>query len=708
MKEKPTNKSKVFTDPIIYTKNLVNGTMVVVDTKTTIRFLDKSTLKVLKGFKTGIHHIWYKNKIVSFSDDGNYFATVSQEAKFSTLYDSNTKKIIAKVERHHGGVSCVAIDPKGKYFFSCGEDGKTFVTDIKSAKLSFTLPAHIDTINDICFSANNQLVATASYDRKISLFNFAVMTPVAKLKAHSAPVMKIHFLSNNRLFSVDKSGSAIIWDLSTKKVMIRLDGIHDEVRAVTANGKFLFLGTELGYIIVYELENYTQLSRNYAKYNASVSSLEFDGSRDKLIVGCENGELHLLYIYEGDAYLGELLKHKEYDAMSEYVQTRPLLLYTKPYVAMSKIWEKSLQQAKKLLQIGQQDKAEKLLSYFNSPAKKTIVKKMFQEYAEFGKFIVHIKKGNAALAYSLARKHPSYKESKFYMLMEEKWKKLFATAQKLAQEGKRKEDIYELFSQYRGISEKTRSIQEMVAKSELFVRLKNTIINRDFKVAFELIRVNPFLKEFEEYSKLLMYGDNLYISISKDIEAQNLHASIKSLRVLRDFPEYEEIAKNMIQDIENQSHFFKAVDDGDLKSAYTLLAKSESLENTPLGQKLINKWQNDLELAEEHAKNSDIEAIDTVFKEYKNISAKQMSLARIYAWAYINQIEYAIAQNKDKTSIEKGFKNYILSFGIDDHIISTFEIYEKKYGKSKLNLDALKKGSRSLWRSSMRVKNILE
>jgi len=38
----------------------------------------------------------------------------------------------------------------------------------------------------------------------------------------------------------------------------------------------------------------------------------------------------------------------------------------------------------------------------------------------------------------------------------------------------------------------------------------------------------------------------------------------------------------------------------------------------------------------------------------------------------------------------------------------TIFTFEKKYSKSKLVLDALKKGSRAMWRVSMRVINILE
>ena len=61
--------------------------------------------------------------------------------------------------------------------FSCGEDGLTFGVDIKSAQLAFTLPRHIDTINDIAFSKSGQWVATASYDKNIAIFNLITMTP---------------------------------------------------------------------------------------------------------------------------------------------------------------------------------------------------------------------------------------------------------------------------------------------------------------------------------------------------------------------------------------------------------------------------------------------------------------------------------------------------------------------------------------------------
>ena len=703
------NRIKIFSDPIIYTRKLTNTTWVVIDSESTIRYLDGATLAVVGGSKVGIKHNWYKNSVVSFCENGHYLATISPDTKHSRLYNANAKKVIAKVDRHHGGVSCVAVDPRGKYFFSCGEDGKTFVVDIKSSKLSFTLPHHADTINDIVFSQNNQLVATAGYDKQISIFNYAMMMPIVRLKAHSSPITKIHFLSHNRFFSIDRDGSAIIWDLNSKKIIKRLDGIHDTVRQVTANNKFLFLGTELGFIIVYDLETYEQISRKFIKFSSAITSLEFCITSEELIIGCENGELHFIYIYDGEKDLNDLLRNEEYDAMHHYVESHPILKYTKPYIILSSIWDKTVIKATELLQSAQKDKAKELFSPFsNTPSKKTIMKKMLQEYDEFDKFVMLVKKGKIALAYSLARKHPSYKKSRIYNALEERWRKLFAKAQVLALEPGGKDKVNELLSQYRGVSEKTKHIQEMVIKSEIFIRFKNAMARNEFKVAFELARVNQFLKEFNEYNLLISYGDALYIKVSKAMQTSDFHDSIKLLRILVDFPDFEAEARSMIKDIESQGKFLKAVEDEDLKTAYNLLANSSLLSNTPAGKKLLNKWQNDLDLAEVHAIQGDVIAIDAVLHDYKNISSKNMSLATIYTWAYINQIENAISNKKDRTIIERGFKSYILSFGFDDLIESTFEIFEKKYGESKLNIESLKKGSRDMWRVSMRVKNILE
>ena len=569
----------------------------------------------------------------------------------------------------------------------------------------------MDTVNDIAFSDNGQWVATASYDKKIILFNLAMMTPKHKLKAHAAAVTKLQFLSEHRLFSVDKNATSIVWDMYKGKVLARLQGVHDDVTQVTksSDDKFLFLGTVLGYILVYELESYQLLSRKYIKLNSSITSLLFDESSQQLIVGSGKGDVLFYSIYEGEEYLKELLQKKEYEAIQEYVENNPLLAYTKVYQLVTTLWEKTLQKAKQLLEDGDKKTAINLFSNFkNIPSKNKIMQKVMQEYGEYDKFAALVKQGKLALAYGMANMHPMYKDTKKYRFLEANWKKTFKLAQKYSLDPKGADRAREILAPYRGISEKTKLIQELLTKSEVYKRFRVAIGQKDFKIAFELIKQNSYLREFPEYDSLMNYADTLYIKSQEFINKGDTHAAIKLLRVLRDFSDFEEETKELMVEIENRQKFFNAITDDDMVSAYNILAIAEELQNTEEGHRLQEQWNSDLSIANAYAVEGDIKGIKTVLEKYMNISSKNMSLATVFGWCYMIQLEKAIKRKKDKYALENGIKNYILYFGLQDQILSFFEIFIKYYPDSKLNLELQTKGSINMWRPSMIINSILD
>jgi WD40 repeat protein len=321
------------------------------------------------------------------------------------------------MNRHQGEVSCVGMDAKNRYMFSGGDDGKTFAIDIHNGKLAFTLPMHIDTINDIVSSPNGNWIATASYDKNISLFNIATMTPKLKLRLHDSPVMKLKFIANNRLVSVDKNSVVFIWSVLGAKILANLQGVHDDVSQITLSkdNKFLFLGTSLGHIIVYDLKTYELIARSYVKQSSAITALEFNGWNNQLIVATANGDLCFYNIYEGEEYLKELLSQKKYDEIQKQSEINPFLAYTKIYELVSNLWEKTLAQAKLYLEKSDKKTALKLLNNFKDvPAKNSIIQKTMLEYADFDKFLFFAKQEKYPLAYGLANTHPMYKESKVY------------------------------------------------------------------------------------------------------------------------------------------------------------------------------------------------------------------------------------------------------------------------------------------------------
>jgi len=704
-------KSKGIGKAIVLLKILDDGKLLVVDNETTIRFFNKDDLSVIDGFRGNIKHQRYKTNVVQFSNDGEYFATLTSDCKASRLYNAKRKKLIAEVDRHHGEASCVGIDPLGRYMFSCGDDGKSFAIDIKSGKLVFTLPVHVDTVNDIAFSKNGNWVATCSYDRKISIFSLVTMTAKNKFKAHAAPVMKIRFLSKNRLISIDKNNTGIIWSVYNEKVLERLQGIHDDVSQMVTSqdDKFLFLGTALGYILLYDLDTYELLSRKYIKIASPITALEFDGEQHMLIIGTDDGTIMYYNIYEGEEKLKGLLQKKQFEAIQEEADLNPILSYTQIYNLTSNFWETTLEKAKIALQNGDKKTAETLFSSFKGiPSKNRIIQKTIADYADFEKFSKFAKEGKLVLAYGLANTYPVYKESKLYKALEVRWKKTFTQAQKYALDPKGAEKAKEIFAPYRGISEKTVLIQDLLTQGEVYKRFRVAIGQKDFKVCFELLKQHKFLKEFPEYDVLMKYADNLYIKSQEYINKGETHEAIKLLRVLSVFDDFKEEVKELMVDIESKQKFFTAMKDEDIASAYNMMAISEDLEDTPDGRKLLEQWNTDLSVANAHAVNGDSIGVQKALEKYMNISSKITAIGTVFAWCYMVQLEDKARENTSQSAIENGIKNFMLNFGLQDQIENFYNLFKQKYPSSKLTLEHLSKGSMKMWRPSMIVTSILD
>ena len=705
-------QSKSIAKPIILMKILETEELLVVDNETTVRFFDKDDLSLKSGFKAGVIHKHYSTPVVAFSNDAKYFALISADEKESKLFNTKSKKLIAKIDRHHGTVSAVAIDSLSRYMFSGGDDGKTFAVDVESGKLVFTLPPHADTINDIAFSQNGNWVATASYDRKISLYNLVTMTPKEKFKAHSAPVMKLKFFQKNKLLSIDKKSSAIIWDIYKGKVIKRLEGVHDDVSAVVVglNESLLFLGTKLGYIIVYSLDDeYTQISRNYIKITSPITTLEFDEDRNLLIIGTQDGFLMFYDIFEGESTLQEFLKSQELSSFQKVVDANPLLKYTQVYDLLANFWENSLLKAKEYLQRGEKKKAEALLQKFkHDSSKNRIIQKLMRDYEEYNKFLTYVKEGKIALAYSLANQYPIYKETQVYKDLENRWKKALAKAQKYALNPRTMQMAKDILAPYRGSSEKTMFIQDVLTKVDVYKRFTLAMANKQFRACSDLAKKYPFLRELPEYRSLMNYADSVYMKVNKLMNEKKFDAAAELVKVLENFEDFEEEAKELYHMLETKAQFFNALREKDYITAYALMDEDEELLETREGAILQKRWSEDISKANHYASLGDINGVRSVLKKYEVMPSKFMALATIYAFAYMVQLEDALASGIDQQTIEKGIKNYILDFGITEQIEDFFEKFKQKYPDTKLDLEILKKGSLSMWKPSKIVESILD
>ena len=101
---------------------------------------------VLLLFKVTLQHV----NGVSFSPDGKYVASCSWD-KTVKIWEVQTKKCVATLKGHTGGVFGVSFSPDGRYVASCSEDKTVKIWEVQTNKCVATLEGHTNTVNECEF-----------------------------------------------------------------------------------------------------------------------------------------------------------------------------------------------------------------------------------------------------------------------------------------------------------------------------------------------------------------------------------------------------------------------------------------------------------------------------------------------------------------------------------------------------------------------------
>ena len=698
-----------FASPILFLKILNDERVALIDASTNIRLLEQKTFSLSGGLKGHISHKDYKQKVTSLSSDLKYLISCHKENRELILIHLKDKKTFAKFHRHQGEISLITIDPLNRYVFSCGDDGKIFALDIKSGKLTFVLPKHNDRVNDVAFSSNGLWYISVGYDKKVIIFNLTTMKITHKLSLHSKPIMKTTFLDASRAISIDKDSTGIIFNIYDGTILARVDNIHDDVTALSSNGKFLFIGTALGYVILYELKEYKMLSRQFIKVNAYITQLEFNKTTNTLLLATSNGDLSSFNIYSGEDALRASLQKKNYKSIQNILSKNPLLVYTSAYIRFNNIWEETLKRAKDALEKGNLKRVDELFKDFKQiPSKHKIIQKLLEDFKDFDKFRTVIKNGKISLAYNILHMHPEFKETKAYHTLENQWKKKFLQAQEVLAQPRGLDRANDILKPYKGITEKTLSIQSLLKEHLIYNQFKKSIIKEEFKIVFEYAKLHPFLKEFPEYQEISNYALSLHKKALNSIQKREFNSAIKALTTLQNFTEFKEEATSLLANLKIDQTLFHSIEENNLQLAYEILDKNLQLYASDEGMVLQERWNNDVDRANAFALHANIKELNNLLNKYFNIPSRFLSLSTIYAYCYLTELELAVRLKKSALLIEKGIKKYILLFGLNHQIANFYTICKKYYPELDLDLKSLPSASSYTWRPNMIVNSIFQ
>jgi WD40 repeat protein len=142
---------------------------------------------------------------------------------------------------HTQRVLAVAISPDGKVLASASEDQTIKLWDLTTARLQRTLSGHSGHVRSVAFSPDGKLLASAGHDRTVKLWEVATGAERRTLTGHTDRLRVAFSPDGQILASAGADGTVTMWDAATGRA-IRTFRAHQGVAwgiAFSPDGKAL-------------------------------------------------------------------------------------------------------------------------------------------------------------------------------------------------------------------------------------------------------------------------------------------------------------------------------------------------------------------------------------------------------------------------------------------------------------------------------------
>jgi WD40 repeat protein len=182
---------------------------------------------------------------VAFSPDGKLLAAGSYGRV--TVWDLTAAKPAKVLTNVLGAVNDLRFSPDGKLLVVAGGQpsakGDLRVYQTADWKLSAVLAGHLDVVSGVCFSPDGRLLASASFDKRVRLWDLTTNKPVREFTGHSDFVYAVTFVGpeGEYLASASKDRSVKMVETATGKSKFTFSGADQDVIALAAtpDGKSL-------------------------------------------------------------------------------------------------------------------------------------------------------------------------------------------------------------------------------------------------------------------------------------------------------------------------------------------------------------------------------------------------------------------------------------------------------------------------------------
>ncbi|KAK6592342.1 vegetative incompatibility protein HET-E-1 [Botrytis cinerea] len=217
--------------------------------------------------------------------------------------DLEWNAVLQTLEGHSLGVRSVAFSADSKLLASASNDHTIKIWDAATGTLQQTLEGHSGEVRSVAFSADSKLLASASDDHTIKIWDAATGTLQQTLEGHSGRVNSVAFSADSKLLASASDDHTIkIWDAATDTLQQTLEGHNNIINSVafSADSKLLASASDDHTIKIWDAATGT-LQQTLEEHSDWVHSVAFSAD-SKLLASASND--HTIKIW--DAATGTL------------------------------------------------------------------------------------------------------------------------------------------------------------------------------------------------------------------------------------------------------------------------------------------------------------------------------------------------------------------------------------------------------------------